>query len=394
MIGLSELLSNQALRLGDLLAARAQDDPAAPALHEGGAIVTRGGLVAQISAARARLEAAGLRPGDRVVVDRAAGGAALVLLLAVLAMDAVAVPVAPGCEGAARADLVARLQPRLVLHLPPAGTADTWPDRFLIEPGPAGVPEEAGLPSGRQPALILAVEPQGGGAVLSHRGLAWNAVLVAQERRYRDTDLLATALPLADAAALVEVLAMLHAGGACDLSAVSGRAPRLCGATALLMESVALPRLLAAPEAARGAEAGRLRLLALVGAVEESLAARTEAVIGLLPSPGLVCAEAAPVVAFARPGQSVPACGVGVPLPGVELRIVDAVGQPVPPGETGELLVRSTGAMLGYWRDPAATAACFAPGRFFRTGRRAARDADGHLVMQDGLAAPVMAAAT
>ena len=48
---------------------------------------------------------------------------------------------------------------------------------------------------------------------------------------------------------------------------------------------------------------------------------------------------------------------VGKPTPGVELRIVDDDGRPLPAGEVGDVEVRSPATMRGYWRDPDATAA-------------------------------------
>lgn len=385
MLGLSELLSDQQLRLGALLAARAQDDPAAPALRLGGETLTRGALQQRIAAAAARLEAAGLRPGDRILVHLAPSAAALALLLAALAREAVAVAVDAARPERELAALIARFEPRLVAR-PAAGRGGAWPDGFALEQGPGGTPEESGLPAGRPPALIALAAGDGPrGVVLSHRGLAWNAALVAQERRYREGDLLFAGLGPADPAALVEVLAMLQAGGQCELAAPEPAALRAAldhgGASAMLAPAEALQRL--AEGAGRGDLAGhRLRLLILPGPVAAPCAARIEAALGLAPTIGFAAAEAGPVVAFPRPGQVLAQDSLGAPLPGVELRIVDAAGHAVPAGVEGELLLRNAGLMLGYWRDPAATAAAFAPGRFLRTRCRALRDAEGHLVIR------------
>jgi malonyl-CoA/methylmalonyl-CoA synthetase len=58
---------------------------------------------------------------------------------------------------------------------------------------------------------------------------------------------------------------------------------------------------------------------------------------------------------------------VGAPMPGVELRLVDDAGAPVPDGQPGELLVRGPQVFAGYWERPAATAEAFVDG-WFRTG--------------------------
>jgi malonyl-CoA/methylmalonyl-CoA synthetase len=58
---------------------------------------------------------------------------------------------------------------------------------------------------------------------------------------------------------------------------------------------------------------------------------------------------------------------VGVPLPGVEARLVDEHGGPAPDGIAGEVEVRGPAVFLEYWRQPEATAAAFREG-WFRTG--------------------------
>ncbi|HEX6746492.1 MAG TPA: acyl-CoA synthetase [Longimicrobium sp.] len=63
-----------------------------------------------------------------------------------------------------------------------------------------------------------------------------------------------------------------------------------------------------------------------------------------------------------RPGS------VGMPLPGVEVRLVDEDGGEVEPGAPGEIEVRGPGVFLEYWRRPDATAEAFRAGRWFRTG--------------------------
>jgi fatty-acyl-CoA synthase len=61
---------------------------------------------------------------------------------------------------------------------------------------------------------------------------------------------------------------------------------------------------------------------------------------------------------------------------------VDDADQPVPSGETGEIVHRSPHAMLGYWRDPERTAETFAHG-WFHSGDLGVMDADGYLTVVD-----------
>ncbi|RNL62816.1 cyclohexanecarboxylate-CoA ligase [Nocardioides marmoriginsengisoli] len=58
-------------------------------------------------------------------------------------------------------------------------------------------------------------------------------------------------------------------------------------------------------------------------------------------------------------------------------RVVDADGNDIPPGETGELLVRGPSMFLGYYQRPDATTASFRPGGWFATGDTASLDEHG-----------------
>ena len=68
----------------------------------------------------------------------------------------------------------------------------------------------------------------------------------------------------------------------------------------------------------------------------------------------------------------------GRALRGVERKIVDPdTGRPVPPGDEGELYVRSATLMQGYYKKERAET--FAPDGYFRTGDLARIDADGYI---------------
>lgn len=73
---------------------------------------------------------------------------------------------------------------------------------------------------------------------------------------------------------------------------------------------------------------------------------------------------------------------VGMPLPEVELRIVDEDGQDVEMGDTGEVLVRGPNVFKGYWQRKEETEAAFVDG-WFRTGDVAVRDEEGYIYLVD-----------
>lgn len=66
----------------------------------------------------------------------------------------------------------------------------------------------------------------------------------------------------------------------------------------------------------------------------------------------------------------------------VETRVVDADGNDVPDGESGEVLYRSPQLCLGYWENPEATAEAFRDG-WFHSGDLVTRDAEGYITVVD-----------
>lgn len=70
---------------------------------------------------------------------------------------------------------------------------------------------------------------------------------------------------------------------------------------------------------------------------------------------------------------------VGLPLPGVALRLADADGNPVPQGEPGGIEVRGPNLFKGYWQMPEKTAADMRPDGWFITGDIGQIDADGYV---------------
>ncbi|GAP35771.1 long-chain fatty acid--CoA ligase [Piscinibacter sakaiensis] len=80
---------------------------------------------------------------------------------------------------------------------------------------------------------------------------------------------------------------------------------------------------------------------------------------------------------------------LGIPIFGVDARVVDPVGlQELPPGEIGEIIVRGPMVFQGYWRHEEATAAAFCEfdgRRFFRTGDLGRMDEEGYFFITDRL---------
>jgi long-chain acyl-CoA synthetase len=73
---------------------------------------------------------------------------------------------------------------------------------------------------------------------------------------------------------------------------------------------------------------------------------------------------------------------IGMPIPGVNLRLLDAQGNPVPPGEVGEIVAAGDNITQGYWLDPEETKATFRDGHL-HTGDFATQDQDGYFYIVD-----------
>lgn len=133
-----------------------------------------------------------------------------------------------------------------------------------------------------------------------------------------------------------------------------GRAPWRPG----LLAWPLLDRLVGAKVRAR--LGGRLRFAVCGGAPLPPQVARLFIGLGVTIAQGYGLTETSPVISVNRLEDNVPE-SVGEPLAGLETRI----------GADQELLVRGPNVMLGYWRDPEATAQVLDPEGWLRTGDKA-----------------------
>src|SRR5690606_16516162 len=101
---------------------------------------------------------------------------------------------------------------------------------------------------------------------------------------------------------------------------------------------------------------------------------------GMVEVGGGVAAKLSPP--FLSPTRGLLGEGLGVSLPGYELRVVDDHGEEVPVGEVGELLVRGPGVLKGYRGDAAATADVLTGDGWLRTGDLARRGRFGTIVFE------------
>ncbi len=93
---------------------------------------------------------------------------------------------------------------------------------------------------------------------------------------------------------------------------------------------------------------------------------------------GYGLSEASPSVASDREGLPRKPGSTGVPVVGVEVKIVDEEGRDVPRGQIGEICAKGDNISPGYYENPAATAESFRDGWLF-TGDMGYLDDDGYL---------------
>ena len=97
---------------------------------------------------------------------------------------------------------------------------------------------------------------------------------------------------------------------------------------------------------------------------------------------GYGLSETSPVASFNHPDVERRPGTIGIPVRGMELRLVDNDGKEVADGEVGEIAIRGEGVMKGYWQRENATREAI-PDGWFRSGDLATRDDDGYYTIVD-----------
>lgn len=115
---------------------------------------------------------------------------------------------------------------------------------------------------------------------------------------------------------------------------------------------------------------GRLRFVMSGGAALPAEVSRIFIGLGLPILQGYGMTESSPVACANRLQDNVPA-SVGLPIPGVEVKL----------GESNALLIRGPNVMMGYWNNPAATAAIISSDGWLNSGDIASIDAQGHVTI-------------
>ncbi|MGW2722025.1 acyl-CoA synthetase [Streptomyces sp. NPDC001492] len=338
--------------------------------------------------------AARLPPGGRVAVWATPTLETAVAVVAVLRAGAAAVPLNPKSGGKELGHILSDSAPSVVLAAPgdelPSPVRDL--ERLDVDVTGTGSTALALLIDDEDPALIVYTSGTTGppkGAVLPRRAIATTLDALADAWQWTGDDVLVHGLPLFHVHGLVlGILGPLRRGGSVrhlGRFSTEGVARELNeGATMLFGVPTMYHRIAGAlseePELAKAL--GRARLLVSGSAAlpvhdHERIAAAT----GRRVVERYGMTETLMNTSVRADGE--PRAGtVGVPLPGVELRLVEEDGTAITSydGETvGEIQVRGPNLFTEYLNRPDATAAAFTADGFFRTGDMAVLEPDGYV---------------
>ena len=232
------------------------------------------------------------------------------------------------------------------------------------------------------------------GCVHRHRHVMYTAVAVPHwYRTYQDETALAV-LPFFHVTGMQNSMnSPIYSGGTIVIlprwdREVAARLVERCRITGLSTVPTMVVDLLAIP----GIERFDLSSLRNMGgggaAMPEAVARRLEELFGIAFIEGYGLTETiAP--SHINPTHRPKRQCLGIPIFDVDSRVVDpATMAELPPGEVGEIITRGPQVFDGYWRNPAADAACFVEidgARFFRTGDLGRVDEDGYFFLVDRL---------
>jgi len=362
-----------------------------------GRVVTYGAVEAETARMANTLVALGVRPGDRIAVQVEKSPEALLLYLATVRAGAILLPLNTAYTPNEVGYFVGDAEPSLIITdarradgLGGHGIAVTTlePDgsgSFMASARekPADFEDAARGPDDL--AAILYTSGTTGrskGAMLSHENLASNARALVAAWRFTAEDVLIHALPIFHTHGLfVATNVPLFAGASLLFHAKFDPAAVIADfgrATVLMGVPTFYVRLLDQPGLTAEATAGvRLFVAGSAPLLPETFRAwqdRTgHAILERYGMTETSMNTSNPYEGERRAGS------VGMPLPGVSVRIADPLtGAPLADGAIGMIEIKGPNVFAGYWRMPEKTAEEIREDGYFISGDLGLRDADGY----------------
>ncbi|MFO1157504.1 MAG: long-chain-fatty-acid--CoA ligase [Reyranellaceae bacterium] len=118
-------------------------------------------------------------------------------------------------------------------------------------------------------------------------------------------------------------------------------------------------------------------------AVQEAVAKKWLAITGCPICEGYGLSETSAGITCNPTDSEAYTGSIGLPLPNVEIRILDEQGKDVALGEPGEIAIRGPQVMQGYWQRPDETALVMTPDGFFKSGDIGEMDERGYIRIVD-----------
>jgi malonyl-CoA/methylmalonyl-CoA synthetase len=347
-----------------------------------------------------------LPPDSRIAVQVEKSVEALMLYLAVLRAGHVYLPLNSAYQAAEIEYFIGNAEPAVVVCAPAdfgwvskiaflAGTKHVYTlghDRTGTLLDRAAFQPDAHAPVARAAGDLAAILYTSGttgrskGAMLTHGNLLSNALVLKDYWGWQKGDVLVHALPIFHVHGLFVAAhgALLNGSrmiwfGRFDARAVVTRLPE---ATVFMGVPTLYVRMLAEPGLTR--EACKSMRLFISGSapllIETFNAWRERTGHTILERYGMsetVMLTSNPY----RPESARRGGTVGLPLPGVGVRVHDDKGRPLPAGEVGNIQVKGPNVFKGYWRMPEKTADEFTTDLWFKTGDVGRLGTDGYLTI-------------
>ncbi len=362
-------MTDRAVRFVDVLALHARYLGAKPALVDGASVTTYAELWSTACRVAGRLITAAVRPGQPVVVAAGPSAEHVGVLVGIMASGAVACPVNTRLTPFEVRAYVAPFEPEHAVvdasnaslldgaaaHLHDLEDLVAGDDRHggraVPETGPAitfGTGGTTGLPKA---------------AVWTHRSLALALASSCHHLTFTRSDVELYFSPFFHLTLVTGIFSTLYAGGTVELlrsadpdaiaaALGTGRITRFFGTPTALTRTIDAPGFDAVDTSS---------VRAAVFGAAPSTAGFVEKLAAAFPAAALYTGYGATefgAVTRAYPDE-LRGCvdpGVGRPVAGVEIRVVDPDGHDVAPGTTGQVVVRSPWQMEGYWGSPAPAA--------------------------------------
>jgi long-chain acyl-CoA synthetase len=391
-------------RIHDVVDRRAADAPDSLAIvDEDGRSLTYRALCDVTLALTDALMREGVHGGDRVLIINENSLEAVAAIFAVSRLDAWAVPINARQTSAEIDHIREHAEPSAVLvthavSKEAAAHADRYGavERYL--PSVRSIRVAARLPAAAErvspdnaaqvAALIYTSGTTGKpkGVMLTHRNLLFTAFNTARLRAMSEEDFALQVVPVSHAFGLSSILiSTLSAGASIRLVRRFDPAKLADVLEAGLTVFQGVPALHAKfieylAKSGRMLVVPRLRFISAGGApLDIQWKKSIERCFGLKLNNGYGLTESASNIATTRIGIPRNDDSIGIPSPGVTVRVVGPNGEDVTDGQVGEIWAQGPNIMKGYYRDEAATLAALTSDGWLRTGDLGYRAQDNHL---------------